>query len=140
MAELTPDVKALLEEPNLASFVTLMPNGKPQVTPLWVDHDGENVLVNTAEGRQKALNSRRNPYVALLVIDRNNTQRYVQVRGKVIDVVGGEEAWQHISKLSAKYRGNPNYPRREGEERIMIRIRPDHVTYRGGSSQTPRRD
>jgi PPOX class probable F420-dependent enzyme len=132
-AELSPEIRDFLDEPNLASFVTLMKNGAPQVTPLWVDHDGTNVLVNTAEGRQKALNLRRNPRVALLVLDRDNGQRYLQVRGRVIDVVGGEEAWRHIDKLMLKYRGRPDYPRREGEERIKVTIRPEHVTYRPGA-------
>jgi PPOX class probable F420-dependent enzyme len=108
-----------------------MKNGAPQVTPVWIDHDGEDVIVNTAEGRQKALNLSRDGRVAVLVIDRNDGQHYLQVRGRAVEIVGGEPAWQHIDKLSAKYRGNPNYPRRPGEERLLIRIRPDHVTVRG---------
>ena len=59
MAELTPEVRALIEAPNLGHFVTLMKDGSPQVTPLWVDHDGTHVLINTAEGRQKPRNLRR---------------------------------------------------------------------------------
>ena len=135
MTQLSDDVRAILDEPNLGSFVTLMKSGAPQVTPLWVDHDGTNVIVNTAEGRQKALNLRRNPRVALLVIDRENGQRYVQIRGRVVDIVEGEEAYQHINQLGKKYSGDPNreYPRREGEHRIKIVIRPDHVTYRAGT-------
>jgi PPOX class probable F420-dependent enzyme len=135
MTELSDDVRAFLDEPNLGSFVTLMKNGSPQVTPLWVDHDGANVIVNTAEGRQKALNLRRNPRVALLVIDRDNGQRYVQIRGRVLDIIEGEDAYQHINQLGKKYSGDPNreYPRREGEHRIKIVIRPDHVTYRPGT-------
>ena len=56
-----------------------------------------------------------------------------KVRGRVVDVIDGEEAWRHIDKLSQKYRGNANYPRREGEQRIIVKIRPDHVSVRGGS-------
>ena len=135
MAELSDDVRALIDEPNLAHFVTLMKNGSPQVTPVWVDHDGVHVLINTAEGRQKPLNLRRDPRVALSIVDRNNTQRYVQVRGRVVDIVGGEEAYQHINKLAKKYSGNPDrqYPRRDGEERLLIKIRPDHVSFRPGA-------
>src|SRR5687768_13362354 len=138
MAELTEEARAILDEPNLGSFVTLMKNGAPQVTPLWVDHDGTNVLVNTAEGRQKALNLRRNPPLALPVIDRNNGQRYMQVRGRVIEIIEGEEAYQHINQLGKKYSGDPTreYPRREGEHRIKIVIRPDHVTVRGGGRRS----
>jgi PPOX class probable F420-dependent enzyme len=132
MTELSEDARSLIEKPNLAHFVTLMKNGSPQVTPVWVDHDGTHVLINTAEGRQKPLNLRRDPRVALSIVDRDNTQRYVQVRGRVVDIVGGEEAWRHIDKMSAKYRNNPNYPR-GGEERLLVKILPEHVTYRPGT-------
>jgi PPOX class probable F420-dependent enzyme len=135
MPELSDDVKQLLDEPNLAHFVTLMKNGSPQVTPVWVDHDGEYVLINTAEGRQKPLNLRRDPRVALSVVDKDNGQRYVQIRGRVVDMRAGEEAWQHIDKLSQKYNGR-SYPRRDGEERILVVIRPDHVSYRPGRRTT----
>jgi PPOX class probable F420-dependent enzyme len=135
MPELSDDVKQFLDEPNLAHFVTLMKNGSPQVTPVWVDHDGEYVLINTAEGRQKPLNLRRDPRVALSVVDKDNGQRYVQIRGRVIDMRTGEEAWQHIDKLSQKYNGR-SYPRRDGEERILVIIRPDHVSYRPGRRTT----
>jgi PPOX class probable F420-dependent enzyme len=129
--ELDPQSRRLLEAANIASFVTLMPNGSPQVTPVWVDHDGTHVLVNTALGRQKALNLRRDPRVSLLVMDHADDHHYVQIRGRVVEFVEGEAAWQHIDKLSQKYRGNPNYPRRPGEERLLLRIRPAHVTLRG---------
>ena len=135
MAELSQDVRGLLEEANLAHFVTLMKSGAPQVTPVWVDHDGTHVLINTAEGRQKALNLKREPRVALSVVDRNNSQRYVQVRGRVVQTIAGEEAYQHINKLSKKYSNDPNreYPRRPGEERLLLKILPGHVTYRPGA-------
>jgi PPOX class probable F420-dependent enzyme len=135
MVELSEDVRALIEAPNLCHFVTLMKNGSPQVTPVWVDHDGTHVLVNTAEGRQKALNLRREPRVALSIVDHDNLQRYVQVRGRVVAIVGGEEAYQHINKLGKKYSGDSKreYPRRPGEERLIVKIRPDHVSYRPGT-------
>ena len=135
MVKLTPEQRALLEAPNFAHFVTLMKDGSPQVTPVWVDHDGEYVLINTAEGRQKPLNLRRDPRVALSVVDKDSSQRYVQIRGRVVDIRGGEEAWQHINKLSQKYNGR-SYPRRDGEERLLVKIRPDHVTYRPGRRAT----
>ena len=129
MAELPEAAKKLLDEPQLAHFVTLMKDGSPQVTPVWVTHDGNNVIVNTAEGRQKPRNLRRDPRVAVSVVDKNNPFRYVLVRGRVANIVGGEEAWQSIEALSQKYNGRP-YPRREGEERLMIKIEPEHVTVR----------
>ena len=131
MAELPEGAKSLLDEPNLAHFVTLMKDGSPQVTPVWVSHDGSHVLINTAEGRQKPRNLRRDPRVALSVVDKNNNFRYVTVRGRVSEILSGEEAWKSIDMLSEKYNGNANYPRRPGEERLLIKIDPEHVTYRG---------
>jgi PPOX class probable F420-dependent enzyme len=129
VAELPEAAKKLLDEPQLAHFVTLMKDGSPQVTPVWVTHDGTHVIVNTAEGRQKPRNLRRDPRVAVSVVDKNNPFRYVLVRGRVGDIVGGEEAWQSIEALSQKYNGRA-YPRREGEQRLMIKIAPEHVTVR----------
>jgi PPOX class probable F420-dependent enzyme len=131
MAELTEGVRRLLEEPNLAHFVTLMPNGSPQVTPLWVDHDGTHVLINTAEGRQKPRNLARDPRVALSVVDRNSPYRYVQVRGRVVEITR-EGAFEHICKLSEKYTGSANYPRRQGEQRIIVKVLPEHIQDRSG--------
>ena len=130
MAEIPESAKRLLDEPQLAHFVTLMKDGSPQVTPVWVTHDGSHVIVNTAEGRQKPRNLRRDPRVAVSVVDRENPFRYVLVRGRVSEIIGGEEAWQSIEALSQKYNGRA-YPRREGEERLMIKIDPEHVTFRG---------
>src|SRR5688572_14243151 len=132
MVEIPEAAKRIIEGPNLAHFVTLMKNGSPQVTPVWVDHDGGYVLINTAEGRQKMLNLRRDPRVAVSIVDHEYTQRYVQVRGRVVEMITGDEAWQSITKLAKKYSGDPNreYPRREGEERVLLKIRPDHVFYR----------
>ena len=129
MAELPEAAKKLLDEPQLAHFVTLMKDGSPQVTPVWVTHDGHRVIVNTAEGRQKPRNLRRDPRVAVSVVDKNNPFRYVLVRGRVADIIGGEEAWQSIEALSQKYNGRA-YPRRDGEERLIIKIEPEHITIR----------
>ena len=128
--DLSPEARRLLEEPNLAHFVTLMKDGSPQVTPVWVDYDGTHVLINTAEGRQKPRNLARDPRVALSVADRNNPQRYVQVRGKVVEATH-EGAFEHISKLAKKYNGpDAQYPRREGEQRVLVKILPEHVQER----------
>jgi PPOX class probable F420-dependent enzyme len=129
LAELTPEVRALIEEPNLAHFVTLMKDGSPQVTPLWVDCDDQHILVNTAEGRQKPLNLARDPRVALSIVDRENPYTYVQVRGRVVEITR-EGAFEHICKLSEKYTGSANYPQREGETRIIVRIQPEHIQTR----------
>ena len=132
MVELSEDVRALLDAPNLASFVTLMKDGTPHVTPTWVDHDGTHVLINTVKGHQKSLNVQRNKHVAVMVMDRSSGGRYVQVRGRVVETIDGEEAFASIEKLSQKYRGAP-YLRREGEERLLYKILPEHITGQGGN-------
>jgi len=128
---LTAAQRALLEAPNLAHFVTLMKDGSPQVTPVWVDYDGAHILVNTAEGRQKPRNLARDNRVALSVVDANDPYRYLQVRGRVVEMTR-EGAWEHINKLARKYRGpDARYPERPGEVRIIVKIAPEHVSGRG---------
>jgi PPOX class probable F420-dependent enzyme len=127
MVKLTPEQRALLEAPNFAHFVTLMKDGSPQVTPVWVDFDGEYVLINTAEGRQKPRNLARDNRVALSVIDQKNPYKYIQVRGNVVESTS-EGARDHIEMLCRKYRGpDAKYPYREGEVRVMYKIAPEHV-------------
>jgi PPOX class probable F420-dependent enzyme len=126
-------VQSFLDEKHLAHFVTLMPDGSPQVTPVWVTHDGTHVVINTAEGRQKPPNLRRDPRVALCVVDNANSQRYTQIRGRVVEMITGEEAYESICDLNLKYSGNRNYPRREGEVRVIVKILPEHVEYRPGT-------
>src|SRR5918994_2134644 len=121
MVQLTPDQLKLIEDTNLAHLVTLMKDGSPQVTPLWVDHDGSHILVNTAEGRQKPLNLARDPRVALSSTDHANPYRYIQVRGRVVEITR-EGAWEHINKLARKYMGrDAKYPERSGEVRIILK-------------------
>lgn len=131
MSELPLEVQQFLDEPHLAVFVTLMKNGSPQATPVWVDHDGSYVLINTVEGHQKELNLKRDRRVALCVVDHGQAGRYVQIRGRVVRITGDDEAWQHINKLSQKYSGRA-YQGRDGERRIKVEIEPQHVSYRGG--------
>jgi PPOX class probable F420-dependent enzyme len=130
MVQLTPEQRAIVDAPNLAHFVTLMKDGSPQITPVWVDHDGTHILINTAEGRQKALNLHRDPRVALTVVDKANDHRWLQVRGRVVELTTGDVAEQHINKLSHKYSGR-DYSYRPGERRLLLRITPEHLTYRG---------
>lgn len=130
MPELSNELKSFLEEAHLAHFVTLMKSGAPQVTPVWVDHDGTHVLINTAEGRQKPLNLARDKRVALSVATEEAPYRYVTIRGKVVEVTT-DGAWDHICKMNQKYNGNPDYPKREGETRIILKVLPDKITARG---------
>jgi PPOX class probable F420-dependent enzyme len=133
LAELNQSARELIEGKNLAHFVTLMKDGSPQVTPVWVDHDGTHVLINTAEGRQKPRNLARDSRVAMSIVDNDNIYKYVQIRGRVVEITR-EGAWEHINKLARKYRGpETNHPERPGEQRIIIKILPEYVSEWGAN-------
>ena len=103
---------------------TSMVDGSPQVTPVWFDHDGEHLLINTNEGRVKDRNMKVRPKVALVIQDPADPFRYLGVRGEVVGYTrkGGDE---HIDMLSHRYTGKPwNY--RSDQKRIIFKIRPDH--------------
>jgi PPOX class probable F420-dependent enzyme len=113
-----------------AMLATIMEDGTPQVTPVWFNWDGADILINSAEGRVKDRNMRARPDVAVCIFDPANMQRYIQVRGKVIEVIRGAD--EHINQLSLKYTGDPIYAFRAPEEvRVMYRICPEHVTING---------
>lgn len=121
----------IFEKKAFANLATLLPNGSPQVTPVWCDYDGEYVMVNTALGRQKDRNMRRNPRVALSLLDPDNPYRYLEVRGRVAGITE-EGADQHIDNLAKKYMGLDEYPyRRPGEKRVIFKIKPEHTTSMG---------
>ena len=125
--ELSPAVRRLFKEPNFAHIATLMPDGSPQVTAVWVDMDGDRILVNTAEGRVKPRNVRRDPRVAISVTDQANPYSAAFVRGRVVEVTY-EGAEDLIDKLAQKYIGQERYPwRRAGERRVTLVIEPEHV-------------
>ncbi len=105
LAELSEKAKKLLKGKNFAFVATVNKDGTPQLTPTWVDTDGENVLVNTALGRQKAKNVTRDPRVTVGVFDLSNPYDYVSISGKVVKKVTGKAADDHIDKLSMKYTG-----------------------------------
>ncbi len=126
-AELNEHDVDLFTSTALAHLATLMPDGSPQITRGWVDADGEHVLVNTAEGRVKANNIARDPRVALSVVDSQNPWRYALVRGDIVER-RHEGARDHIDKMAKKYRGLDKYPSRApGEQRIVVKIRPERV-------------
>ena len=108
----------------IASLATLMPDGSPQVTPVWFDRNNGKFRVNTAEGRVKARNMKEGSPVALAIVDPDNAYRYVQVRGTVSHVTK-EGADAHIDSLAKKYLGQDKYPfRQPGEVRVMYEITP----------------
>jgi len=120
-------VKKLFQEPNFAHIATLMPDGSPQVTAVWVDIEGDRILVNTAEGRAKPRNVRRDPRVAISIAKQDNPYSSAFVRGRVVEIThDGAEA--HIDKLTKKYIGQDRYPwRGPGEQRVILVIEPERV-------------
>ncbi|MSP78387.1 MAG: TIGR03618 family F420-dependent PPOX class oxidoreductase [Dehalococcoidia bacterium] len=124
----------LLDRPVLAHVATLMRDGSPQVTPVWVDTDGEYVYINTAQGRTKARNLKKDALVALSIADvKNGTRNDLQIRGRVVEVTT-QGADEHIDKLSMKYSGRAYAGWLAGagrgktsEVRIKIKILPEHL-------------
>jgi PPOX class probable F420-dependent enzyme len=128
---LSTKARALIERPVLASLATLNPDGSPQITPLWIDLDGDNVLFNTAQGRKKARNLEQDARVAVSVVDPDDPYNVVALQGTVIDV-STEGADGHIDSLAHKYLGVDTYPmRREGEVRIKVTVRTDRIAMQG---------
>ena len=122
------DAKVLIEGKNFAHLGTLMPDGSPQVTPVWVDHDGKNILVNTAEGRVKLKNVTRDPRVAVSIFEQGNPYNAVVIRGTVVEITK-EGAEDHIDKLAMKYRGLAKYPwRQPGVSRVLVKIKPSRIS------------
>lgn len=116
---------ALLQEPQIAAVATHNRDGSIQLTPVWVDTDGEAVVFNTAKGRVKHRNLEANPNVSVLVVDKANQYRFLAVRGKAQFVEEGAD--EHIDKLAKKYLGVDSYPNRTPDEvRVIVRIEPEH--------------
>ena len=131
MAKLTDSARKMLEGKNFVYIATVNPNGTPQVTPTWVDTDGNYVLINTAIGRIKHRNVKKNPHVALAITDQANPYNLIIIKGKVVDQVTGKVAEDHIDKMAKKYQGLEKYPhRRPGENRILLKIEPIRVVSR----------
>ncbi|MBN2622873.1 MAG: PPOX class F420-dependent oxidoreductase [Acidimicrobiales bacterium] len=108
---------------NFAAVTTLMPDGTPQTTPLWIDADGEHLLLNTEVHRQKYRNLSRDPRVTVTIIDAANPYVYAEVRGEVVETVTGPEARAHIDQLSQKYTGN-DYGNPIQSERVIVKVAP----------------
>lgn len=124
---LTAKQKALFEGKNFGHLATLMPDGSPQVSPVWVGLDGDDIIVNTAEGRLKTRNVRRDPRVAISVADQEDPYSKVAVRGVVVEITHAR-ADEGIDRFAKKYLGRDSYPnRRPGEQRVILRIRPQHL-------------
>lgn len=121
---INPKYLDLFQKRALASLATIMPDGSPQVTPVWIDYDGTYIWVNTARGRQKDRNMTADPRVALEIRDPDDPYRYLQVRGKVAEITE-EGADEHIDKLAQKYLGQERYTNRPpGQVRVIYKILP----------------
>lgn len=132
MSNVIPDkFRDLFEKKAFGQLATIMKDGTPQVTPVWCDFDGKHVRVNSALGRTKDKNIRRNPHVAITLQDPDNPYRYVAVRGQVEEITQ-DGADTHIDQLAKKYLGQDKYPfRQPSEVRVIYKIRPDTVSSMG---------
>lgn len=113
----------LLKAPNFAAVTTLLPDGRPQTHPVWVDSDGEHVLINTESHRQKTLNVKRDSRATVLVWNRDDMWNWAEIRGDVVEIVGGTRARDHIDELSNKYLGH-DYRSPVQTERVVLKIAP----------------
>jgi PPOX class probable F420-dependent enzyme len=121
----------LTEKKSLAHLATLMPDGSPQVTPVWFFYQGGKFIVNTARGRVKEKNMKENSTVALSIVDPDNAYAHVAVRGKITRVTE-EGADDNIDAMAKKYLGQDEYPfRRPGEVRVKYEIEPISVSVMG---------
>jgi PPOX class probable F420-dependent enzyme len=130
-AEIPAGFRDLLSKKAFAHLATVTPSGAPQVTPVWFDFTDGHVRVNSAKGRFKDKNMRRDPHVALSIQDPENAYRYLEIRGRVVEVTeAGADA--HIDALAKKYLGLDTYPNRKpGEVRVIYRIAPERFSTMG---------
>lgn len=128
---ISPGFEKLLREPSYCELATLMPDGAPQISQVWVDTDGRHILINTTQNRQKTRNVKRDPRVAVNVVDPNNAYRIAMVRGRVVDITT-QGADQLIDQLAQKYLGQDKYPwHRPDEVRVTLKIAPEKIDAQG---------
>ena len=121
--------RSLFKNKNFAFLSTIMKDGSPQISPVWVDIDGDDILINTAQGRVKQKNVARDPRVAISIVDNANPYTMVTVRGKVVEQAA-EGADRHIDLMAKKYLGMDKYPfAMPGEKRILLRIKPERALF-----------
>jgi PPOX class probable F420-dependent enzyme len=128
MATIPAEYHDLFERQSFLSLGTLTPDGTPHVTPVWVDYDGEHILINTAEGRQKERNLRRDERVGGCILDPEDPYRYLGFQGEVVELTTAG-AVEHIDELAQRYMDVDEYPHHgeEGGERVLVRIEPTRV-------------
>lgn len=128
MATIPAEFHDLFEKPSIAHVVTMLPDGQPHSTPVWIDYDdgADRLLVNTERERRKARNAAEDPRVAVSVTDPADPYRYLSVTGEV-EAITAEGARDHIDQLTRRYMGEEEYPSPIESERVILRIRPDRV-------------
>ncbi len=131
-AKIPDNLKDLLERPIVVAFATSNPDGQPQVTPVWASLEGDQVWINSALGRRKDRNIRKNPKVTVLAVDPENDFHWAEIRGEVVEFDETDAAVGHINKLSGIYAGNEDYysfnPEGKGQEtRVIYKIQPTRV-------------
>jgi PPOX class probable F420-dependent enzyme len=128
VVKLPEEVRRIVEGKNFAFLATIMPNGYPQVSPVWIDIEGDYILINTARGRVKDKNTDRDPRVSVAIPDWQNPYKYVEIRGRVVEKTS-DGAAEHIDKLAYKYLGEERFagPR---ENRVIWRIKPEKIFIR----------
>ena len=126
--ELHPDTVELARGANYGSITTMLPSGRLQTQVIWVHTDGERLVVNTEVHRQKFKNVEQDSRVTLTIRDEQDPYRYAEVRGRVVETVGGQRARDHIDELSQKYHGEDYDPDDIKSERVMLWIVPERQT------------
>jgi PPOX class probable F420-dependent enzyme len=124
---LTDQAHKLATGANYGMISTITAGGRIQTQPVWVDSDGEHLLVNTEIHRAKFKNLEANPTVTVTVTNSENHYNWSEVRGRLVGTVGGQEARDHIDKLAKKYMGVDDYPNPIQSERVMLKIAPERV-------------
>ena len=124
---LTDEIKKLLDRPNFAHLSTLMPDGSPQSAPVWIMREGDRILIGTGEGSLKARNTRRDPRVALSIVDKDDPYSEAQLRGRVVER-RADGNFKAMDAISRKYTGQP-FPFRNPEGRVVLVIEVEKARY-----------
>lgn len=129
MAELTESARRILEAPNLAFVATVREDGSPQVSPVWIEVEDGRLAFNTVVGNRKERNMRRDPRVAVSITAKDDFFDKVDIRGRVVEMIEGEDADRQIDRLAKKYLGKDEYPwRNPAETRTKIVVEPVSVS------------
>lgn len=124
---LTDKIKRLIEDGTVGMMATVLPSGLIQNQPVWVDRDGDYLLVNTEVERRKFKNLQANPNVTVTVMEPGNPWSWTEVRGRMVEAIGGQEARDHIDKLAKRYLGKDEYPNPIGSPRVIVKIEPVQI-------------